>query len=161
MQCTHEKSTNGWIPLLGDAMVGSRWQVARQENGLPLALSSAILAAILLCSVSVALAGHVSVVPMETEAQKAGTILTVSSRFLATNHSEQPVMGVTVHAANGAPVLIGDIPPHGEVMSAPIIFALDLADFDGRNLAFPVTVEFYEGEVLQSVPASFFCEIPQ
>ena len=141
-------------------MAVSRWQVTNRENGLPLALSSAILAA-LVFSASVALAAQVSIIPAETEAQKAGTILTVSSRFLATNHGEQPVMGVMVYAANGSPVLIGDIPPHGEVMSAPIIFALDLADFDGRNLAFPVTVEFYEGEVLQSVPASFFCEIPQ
>src|SRR5512136_1680148 len=122
-----------------------------------MSLSSAILTAILLFSVSVALAGQVTVVPTELDVQKAGTILTVSSRFLATNHGEQPVMGVTVYAANGAPVSIGDIPPRGEVTSSPIIFALDLGGFDGRNLAFPVTVEFYAGEALQSVSASFSC----
>jgi hypothetical protein len=70
-------------------------------------------------------------------------------------------MGVMVYAGNSAPVSVGDIPPRGEVMSSPIIFALDLGGFDGRNLAFPVTVEFYEGDTLQSVPASFSCEIPE
>jgi hypothetical protein len=66
-----------------------------------------------------------------------------------------------VFASDGSAVSIGDIPPRGEVMSPPIIFALDLGGFDGRNLAFPVTVEFYEGDTMQSVPASFSCEIPE
>ena len=144
-------------------MAVSRCQVAKTENGLPLALASAVIAVILLFTLPVALAGQVTVVPTELDVQKAGTILTVSSRFLATNHSEQPVMGVMVYAANGAPVSIGDIPPRGEVTSSPIIFALDLGGFDGRNLAFPLTVEFYEGQSgqLTSAHASFSCQIPE
>ena len=142
-------------------MAVSRWQVANREIGLPVALASAVLAVILLFSISGAFAGQVTVVATELDVQKAGTILTVSSRFLATNHSEQPVMGVTVYAGNSAPVSIGDIPPRGEAMSPPIIFALDLGGFDGRNLAFPVTVEFFAGDALQSVPSSFSCEIPE
>ena len=144
-------------------MAVSRWQVANREIGLPVALASAVLAAILLFGISGAFAGQVTVVPTELDVQKAGTILTVSSRFLATNHSDQAVMGVMVYAANGAPVSIGDIPPRGEVTSSPIIFALDLGGFNGRNFAFPLTVEFYEGQSgqLTSAHASFNCQIPE
>jgi len=128
-----------------------------------LSRSIAGLALILLLGVSAAFAGQVTVVATELDVQKAGTILTVSSRFLATNHGDQPVMGVTVYAASGSAVSIGDIPPRGEAMSPPIIFALDLGGFDGRNLAFPVTVEFYEGQSgqLTSAHASFSCQIPE
>ena len=126
-------------------------------------ISCAVLVVILFLSVSLAVAGQVTIVPSELEVQKAGTILTVSSRFLATNHSEQPVMGVMLYAANGAPVSLGDIPPRGEVTSSPIIFALDLGGFNGRNFAFPLTVEFYEGQSgqLTSAHASFNCQIPE
>ena len=126
-------------------------------------ISCAVLVVILFLSVSLAVAGQVTIVPSELEVQKAGTILTVSSRFLATNHSDQPVMGVTVYAASGSAVSIGDIPPRGEAMSPPIIFALDLGGFNGRNFAFPVTVQYYEGQSgqLMSAQASFSCQIPE
>lgn len=161
MYYTYAKSTQRPASQSKGRMPAPRLRCGTVKRLPHTSLSSAILAALLLFSVSVALAGQVMVVPTETEVQKAGTILTVSSRFLATNRGEDPVMGVMVFAANGSGVSIGDIPPHGEVMSPPLIFALDLGGFDGRNLAFPITVQFYAGEALQSVPASFFCEIPQ
>ena len=134
----------------------------REKTVFHLSRSIAGLALILLLGVSAAFAGQVTVVATELDVQKAGTILTVSSRFLATNHGDQPVMGVTVYAANGSAVSIGDIPPRGEAMSPPIIFALDLGGFNGRNFAFPVTVEYYEGQSgqLMSAQASFSCQIP-
>ena len=108
-------------------------------------------------------AGQVTVMAAEVQAQRAGQILTVSSQFRAVNHSDESVMGVTVVGADGSMVPIGDIPPRGEAMSAPLIFSVDLGGFNGRNLGFPVTVQYYEGDSgqLTSAQASFNCQIPE
>ena len=115
-----------------------------------------------LASVSSAHAGQVTVMATEVQAQRAGQILTVTSQFRAMNHGDEPVMGAAVVGSDGSMVPIGDIPPRGEAMSAPLIFSVDLGGFDGRNLAFPVTVQYYVGDSgrLASAQASFNCEIP-
>ena len=115
-----------------------------------------------LASVSSAHAGQVTVIATEVQAQRAGQILTISSQFQAVNHGDQPLLGVTVVGSDGSMVSIGDIPPRGETVSSPLVFAVDLGGFDGRNLAFPVTVQYYVGDSgqLASAQASFNCEIP-
>jgi hypothetical protein len=43
------------------------------------------------------------------------------------------------------------------------VFAVDLGGFPGRNLAFLITVQYYEEQSgqLTSAPASFNCQIPE
>ena len=114
-------------------------------------------------SLNCASAGQVTVMAAEVQAQRAGQILTVSSQFRAMNHGDEPVMGVAVVGSDGSMVPIGDIPPRGEVMSAPLVFSVDLGGFNGRHLAFPVTVQYFEGQSgqLTSAHASFSCQIPE
>ena len=106
-------------------------------------------------------AAQVTVMTTEMQAQRTGTLVSVSCRLVIANSSPEFVENIEVINSDGSSISIGSIAPQDQVTSPSLVFTVDVANINMRNVTLPITLQYLSGQGLETVSAGINFEIPQ
>jgi len=106
-------------------------------------------------------AAQVTVMTTEMQAQRTGTLVSVSCRLVISNSSPEFVENLEVINSDGSSISIGSIAPQDQVTSPSLVFTVDVANVNMRNVTLPITLQYLSRQGLETVSAGINFEIPQ